>query len=177
MGAEGVGLRGAIIGFRQLIIGNSVAKLDVHGCRETGTSSSHPPLDHTQLVMVCIPRDVTQNLRDELESLLWKTLQDAQELMKTEEAAKNARTRVKVMEVVAALSSVHLEIMKYHKDFRPRAQSYDRPDTMFYCNPAYYGAAPYRKKIQPFTEECHLDLAKIPAKFHGKWLLTYNDHG
>jgi hypothetical protein len=38
--------------------------------------------------------------RDELEALVWKALQDAQDFMKTEEAAKNARVRVKGMEAV-----------------------------------------------------------------------------
>jgi len=55
----------------------------------------------------------SDNRRDALEALVWKALQDAQEFMKTEEAAKSAQARLRVMEVVAALSAVHLEIMKY----------------------------------------------------------------
>jgi hypothetical protein len=51
--------------------------------------------------------------RDELEELVWKTLQDAAEFRRTEDAAKNARDRVNVMEVTTAIATVHLEVMKY----------------------------------------------------------------
>jgi hypothetical protein len=43
--------------------------------------------------------------RDELEALVWKAMQDAAEFMKTEEAAKNARARTHVMEVMAAMAA------------------------------------------------------------------------
>ena len=43
--------------------------------------------------------------RDELEALVWKAMQDAADFMKTEEAAKNARARTHVMEVMAAMAA------------------------------------------------------------------------
>ena len=51
--------------------------------------------------------------RDDLETLVWKALQDLEEFIKTEEAAKNARARTNGMEVMAALAAVHLQILKY----------------------------------------------------------------
>ncbi len=51
--------------------------------------------------------------RDDLEALIWKAIQDAADFMKTEEAAKNAKARIHVMEVMAATANVHLEILKY----------------------------------------------------------------
>ena len=51
--------------------------------------------------------------RDEFEARVWIAMQDAAEFMKTKEAAKNAKARVGVMEVMAALATVHLQIMKY----------------------------------------------------------------
>ncbi len=51
--------------------------------------------------------------RDDLEALVWKAIQDAADFTKTEEAAKNAKARSSVMEVMAALAAVHLEILKY----------------------------------------------------------------
>lgn len=59
-----------------------------------------------------------------------------------------------------------------HKDFHECIECYDCPNIIMYLDSPYYGAGPYRKKIPPFTEQCHVDLAKL----HAKWLLTYNDH-
>jgi DNA adenine methylase len=77
-----------------------------------------------------------------------------------------------VEQIAQRLAHVHID----HKDFRACINSYDRPDTTFYCDPLYYGAVPYRKGIPPFMDCDHEDLAKLLANVHGKWLLTYNDH-
>lgn len=54
----------------------------------------------------------SQKLREELEALVSKVLQDAQNLLKTEEAAKNIQSKVAVMAVVAALANAHIAIIK-----------------------------------------------------------------
>ena len=92
--------------------------------------------------------------------------------LKTDEAARLYNCIGEVEQIAQRLAHVHIDC----KDFRKCIRTYDRPDTCFFADPPYYGAVPYRKKIPPFTEQCHIDLAKLLAKVQGKWLLTYNDH-
>jgi DNA adenine methylase len=92
--------------------------------------------------------------------------------LKTDEASRLYNCVGEVEQIAQRLAHIHID----HRDFRSCIKTYDRPDTTMYCDPPYYHATPYRKGIPPFTEECHQDLAKILAKVHGKWLLTYNDH-
>jgi len=58
-------------------------------------------------------------------------------------------------------------------DFRECIKRYDRPWTLFFCDPPYYGVKRYK---YVFSEEDHEDLAKLLRRVKGKWLLTYNDH-
>ncbi len=51
--------------------------------------------------------------RDDLEAFVWKALQDLGEFIKAEEAAKNAKVRTHSMEVMAAMATTLLEILKY----------------------------------------------------------------
>jgi hypothetical protein len=51
--------------------------------------------------------------RDDLEAVVWKALQDLADFVKTEEAAKNAKARTHSMEVMAAMATAHLAILKY----------------------------------------------------------------
>lgn len=79
--------------------------------------------------------------------------------LKTDEAARLYNCVGEVEQIAQRLAHVHID----HKDFRACIRSYDRPDrphTFFYCDPPYYGAVPYRKKIPPFTEQCHESLAQ-----------------
>ena len=58
-------------------------------------------------------------------------------------------------------------------DFRECIKRYDRPWTLFFCDPPYYGVKAYKYS---FNEKDHEDLAKLLRRVKGKWLLTYNDH-
>ena len=58
-------------------------------------------------------------------------------------------------------------------DFRECIKRYDRPWTLFFCDPPYYGVKSYK---YVFSEKDHEDLAKLLRRVKGKWLLTYNDH-
>lgn len=71
--------------------------------------------------------------------------------------------------VAARLRNVQVE----ETDFRECIEAFDRPWTLFFCDPPYYGVQVYKYS---FNEEAHEDLAKILARVKGKWLLTYNDH-
>jgi len=58
-------------------------------------------------------------------------------------------------------------------DFRECIKRYDRPWTLFFCDPPYYVVKAYKYS---FNEKDHEDLAKLLRRVKGKWLLTYNDH-
>ena len=92
--------------------------------------------------------------------------------LKTDEAARLYNCVGEVEEIAQRLAHVHID----HKDFRRCVQSYDRPDTTFYCDPPYFGSVPYRKGIPAFMETVHQDLASLLKGIQGKFLLTYNDH-
>ena len=92
--------------------------------------------------------------------------------LKTDEASRLYNCVGEVERIAQRLAHVHID----HKDFRRCIRSYDRPDTMFYCDPPYYSTVPYRKGIPPFREESHVDLATLLSKIQGRFLLTYNDH-
>jgi hypothetical protein len=53
---------------------------------------------------------------DDLEALVWKALTDLDAFVKTEQAAENARARINGMDVMAALATVHLQILKYQDE-------------------------------------------------------------
>ena len=62
------------------------------------------------------------------------------------------------------------------KDFRYIIQTYDRPETLFYIDPPYYGvegAKEYYSGAPPFTEQDHLDLAQLLNKIQGKAIVSY----
>jgi len=54
----------------------------------------------------------------------------------------------------------------------------DSPETIFYCDPPYWGSEQYCAGTQKlFSEQDHLDLHQLlSAKVKGKWLLTEADH-
>lgn len=60
-----------------------------------------------------------------------------------------------------------------NKDFEALVKQYDRPETVFYCDPPYYTTEGMYAAL--FTEEDHLRLFHTLAGAKGKWLLSYND--
>ena len=64
-----------------------------------------------------------------------------------------------------------------NRDFARIIQSYDHPDTLFYCDPPYHGTEEYYKCIgdEGFTEADHIRLRDSLKEIRGKFLLSYND--
>lgn len=58
-------------------------------------------------------------------------------------------------------------------DFTDCIRRYDRPHTVFYCDPPYLESAKYKN---PFTIDDHRQLAKSLKAVKGKFLLSINDH-
>ena len=61
-----------------------------------------------------------------------------------------------------------------HSDFAKLIARYDKPGTLFYCDPPYYQAE-YFYNIH-FTPDDHQRLRDTLATIQGKFLLSYNDH-
>jgi len=88
----------------------------------------------------------------------------------TKNEARELSNQMETMDLVAArLRNVQVEDL----DFRECIKRYDKPWTLFYCDPPYYGFDVYK---HGFSERDHEDLAGILRSVKGKWLLTYNDH-
>ncbi|MBB4287845.1 DNA adenine methylase [Roseospira goensis] len=60
-------------------------------------------------------------------------------------------------------------------DFGAFLRRYDRPTTLFYCDPPYVGVEDYYGKGL-FTAEDHRRLAAILLALKGSWILSINDH-
>jgi len=60
-----------------------------------------------------------------------------------------------------------------HLDFADCLRRYDRPHTVFYCDPPYLGAHSYKAV---FTLNDHHRLATTLKALRGKFLLSINDH-
>jgi DNA adenine methylase len=60
-----------------------------------------------------------------------------------------------------------------NSDFRIFIPSYDRPGTLFYCDPPYVGTEDYYSG--GFDENAHRDLAKLLHNTAGKVMLSYYD--
>ena len=58
-------------------------------------------------------------------------------------------------------------------DFEDCLRRYDRPHTLFYCDPPYLDVGGYKERFRP---DDHNRLADILKNIKGKFLLTINDH-
>ncbi|MEQ8175701.1 MAG: DNA adenine methylase [Syntrophomonadaceae bacterium] len=72
-------------------------------------------------------------------------------------------------QVQTRLSSVIIE----NRDFETLIKIYDRPETIFYLDPPYYGTEKYYSV--EFGNEDHLRLKNCLANIKGRFLLSYND--
>jgi len=67
------------------------------------------------------------------------------------------------------LDAVYIENL----DFADCIERYDRPHTVFYCDPPYHGTAGYKAA---FTWADQQRLAETLRSIKGKFLLSINDH-
>ena len=59
------------------------------------------------------------------------------------------------------------------KDFEDIIKVYDKPDSLFYVDPPYYGSEGYYQN--KFTQQDHIRLNEVLKNVKGKFLLSYND--
>jgi DNA adenine methylase len=80
------------------------------------------------------------------------------------------RFEIEFKEISKRLERVIIECM----EFATLILTYDRPWTLFYCDPPYLGAE--NLYAAQFEKEAHERLAGILKKIKGRFILTYNDH-
>ena len=61
-----------------------------------------------------------------------------------------------------------------NKDFEKLIDQYDRPESLFYCDPPYFETEDYYEDVW-FTKDDHIRLADRLSSIEGKYLLSYND--
>jgi len=77
-----------------------------------------------------------------------------------------------LLEIKKRLTRVVIE----NKDFEALIKQYDRPHTLFYCDPPYFGTESYyRHGGTNFDIDEHIKLAKILCSIKGKVILSYNN--
>lgn len=74
----------------------------------------------------------------------------------------------RLLEVAARLERVQLEALSYETAL----EQYDRPTTLFYCDPPYVDLQLYRHN---FSDAQFVDLAHRLSRLKGKFLLSIND--
>lgn len=69
------------------------------------------------------------------------------------------------------------DVVVENKDFEKLIRQYDRPVSLFYCDPPYHATERYYQNIgeDGFTERDHIRLRDALLSIQGKFLLSYND--
>jgi len=77
-------------------------------------------------------------------------------------------------ELLAAVAGRFRGVAIENRDFRQVIAAWDSADTVFFCDPPYYGRA--GSQFWRFSEKDHADLAALLREIEGKALVTYYDH-
>jgi DNA adenine methylase len=78
---------------------------------------------------------------------------------------------------LAAIKERLKTVVIENKDFVALIKQYDRPHTLFYCDPPYYGTERYYDHGDAsFVREMHEKLAELLAGIKGRVVLSYNDN-
>ncbi len=80
------------------------------------------------------------------------------------------RSKAMLGEVATRFRGVYID----RRDFRVFIPSWDGEETVFFCDPPYYGDA--GSQFWPFSEQDHADLATLLHQVRGRVMVTYYDH-
>jgi len=90
--------------------------------------------------------------------------------------AATASPRLNLLRIEEDLSAAHLRLARVtieHLTWQACLARYDRPETLFYCDPPYFETEGYG---QGFGQEQHEALATAMAALRGRAVLSINDH-
>lgn len=77
----------------------------------------------------------------------------------------------KRLDLVDILSKRLENVTMFNRDFSYIIRKYDSPNTLFYCDPPYFGKEGYYS--EKFTREQHQQLSEILKGIKGKFILSY----
>lgn len=89
--------------------------------------------------------------------------------------AAKAPPSMNLLRLEEELSAVHLRLARVyieHLDWAACVAKYDRPETVFYADPPYYGTSGYGV---PFALDEYRKLADLARSIQGKMLISIND--
>ena len=85
------------------------------------------------------------------------------------------RPRINLIRIEEELSEIHLRLTGVHiehLDWKRMISTYDRPETLFYCDPPYYRAPFYRHNLDL---KDYQEMAKSLTDIKGQFILSIND--
>ncbi|UMO87221.1 DNA adenine methylase [Pectobacterium sp. PL64] len=89
--------------------------------------------------------------------------------------ATTAPPRFNLLRIEEELSIAHLRLSRTvieHLDWAECIQRYDRPHTLFYCDPPYWGTEGYGVE---FGLENYVQMAQLAREIKGKMIISVND--
>lgn len=89
--------------------------------------------------------------------------------------ATTAPPRFNLLRIEEELSMAHLRLSRTvieHLDWAECIQRYDRPHTLFYCDPPYWGTEGYGVE---FGLENYVQIAQLAREIKGKMIISVND--
>lgn len=89
--------------------------------------------------------------------------------------ATTAPPRFNLLRIEEELSMAHLRLSRTvieHLDWAECIQRYDRPHTLFYCDPPYWGTEGYGVE---FELENYVQMAQLAREIKGKMIISVND--
>jgi DNA adenine methylase len=87
-----------------------------------------------------------------------------------------SRPRFNLLSLEHDLQDCHLRLLDAtieHMDWQKVIQKYDRPHTLFYCDPPYWGTAGYGVE---FAWDQYQRLAELARSISGQMIISINDH-
>ena len=92
-----------------------------------------------------------------------------------EKGAGSSGPRLNLLRIEEDLSQAHLRLSGVyveHLNWEKCIEKYDRPHTLFFCDPPYFGTEGYGV---PFGLDEYRKMAKLARSIKGKMIITVND--
>jgi len=144
----------------------------------------HPSAIQEEFEYVLNSREVFENFKDMYKSKVLTDIQRAAMylyIIKASYASKARNYGAKARDITAAeylktvkerLKAVVIE----NRDYETLITQYDRPSSLFYCDPPYLGTERYYDTVgATFDLDHHRSLANILQNIKGRCIISYND--
>jgi len=145
----------------------------------------HPNAMQEELDYILNSREFFNNFKELYKSTALTDIQRATMyfyMIKTSYASKitsfGAKARdVTNVEYLKTIKERLRTVIIENKSYEALIKQYDRPTTLFYCDPPYLGSESYYEiGNMVFDQAQHINLRDILANIQGKCIISYNDH-